>query len=282
MNLILNESGDNMVRRPAVAGQFYPAGKNELKDKIEECFDHELGPGGLPGDEGVKRSLKGLVAPHAGYVYSGPVAAHSYKKLYEDGLPETFLILGPNHHGMGGSVAISDENFKTPLGEVEIDKELVDELAGGPIKINDSAHKSEHSVEVQLPFLQYLDDDITMVPFTFNKHDYQTSKEVGERIRKATEEKDVVIIASTDFSHYVLQETAEEKDKMAINKIKENDPKGLYEKVINENISMCGYGPVISMMIGSGGEKGELLKYATSGDIMSMREVVGYGALSFE
>ncbi len=271
-----------MVRRPAVAGQFYPAGKDELVSKIEECFEHELGPGGLPGEEGIKRSIKGLVVPHAGYVYSGPVAAHSYKKLYEDGMPETLLILGPNHHGMGGSVAVSDEDFRTPLGDVEVDKKLAQELEGGPIKINNNAHKSEHSVEVQLPFLQYLNEDVKVVPFTFNKHDYETSKEVGERIRKATEDKDVVVIASTDFSHYVLQETAEKKDKMAIDKIIENDPKGLYEKVVDENISMCGYGPVISMMIGSGGEKGELLKYATSGDIMSMREVVGYGALSFK
>lgn len=270
-----------MVRKPAVAGQFYPGNKRDLSNKIEECFTHELGPGKLEEGDGL-RNIKGLVVPHAGYVYSGPVAAHAYKALYEDGIPETFIVLGPSHRGMGASVALADEDFQTPLGTVKIDKELVDELSGGVMEINNQSHIGEHSIEVQLPFLQYIADNFKFVPISVNKQDRRTVKKVGEEIRETIMDKDVVVISSTDFSHYVLQETAKKKDSMAIEKIENNDPEGLYDVVQKENISMCGYGPVAAMMIGSGGKKGQLLKYATSGDIMSMREVVGYGALKFE
>ncbi|MFW5907177.1 MAG: MEMO1 family protein [Candidatus Natronoplasma sp.] len=273
-----------MVRRPAVAGQFYPGTEGGLKQKIEECFEHDLGPGDIPSEEGNKREIKGLVCPHAGYVYSGPVAAHSYKALMENGLPETAIILGPNHHGMGAGVALAEDPYSTPLGTAEIDEDIAESLAGGVIQRDDVAHQREHSLEVQIPFLQYLSRSIKVVPICLNKQDLKTSKKLGERIKKtvATDQKDVVVIASTDFSHYVLKENAEKKDKMAIDKILANDPDGLFQTVQENNISMCGYGAVAAMMIGSGGEKGELLKYATSGDVMPQKEVVGYGALSFK
>ena len=121
-----------------------------------------------------------------------------------------------------------------------------------------------------------------MVPLSFNIQNYKTAKEVGEKIKGIGHDKEILVVASTDFSHYVTQVTAKKKDKMAIDKIINNDPKGLFETVQKENISMCGYGPVMAMMIGSGGTKGKLLKYATSGDIMAMKEVVGYASLSFE
>jgi len=159
---------------------------------------------------------------------------------------------------------------------------LINELTDGFIQKDDVAHSREHSIEVQMPFLQYFSDSFKAVPICFNKQDLKTAKKLGERLREVTENKDVVIIASSDFSHYVLKENAEKKDKMAIKKILENDPEGLFETVRKENISMCGYGPVVSMMIGSGGSKGELLKYATSGDVTPAREVVGYGAISFK
>ena len=271
-----------MVRDPAVAGQFYPGSERGIKQKIEDCFMNEIGPGEIPKKEGEGRNLKGLVVPHAGYDYSGPVAAHAYKKLFEDGFPETFIICGPNHRGFGGDIALCDQDFKTPMGVVETDKELVNEIADDEISVINNAHMGEHSIEVQLPFLQYFSDDFNIVPISFTKQNYRTSKKIGKRIRDKIGGKDVAIIASTDFSHYVLKETAEKKDKMAIDEIIENDPKGLYEVVQKENISMCGYGPVMTMMIGSGGTEGELLKYATSGDVMPIKEVVGYGALSFK
>ncbi|MBS3781384.1 MAG: AmmeMemoRadiSam system protein B [Candidatus Thermoplasmatota archaeon] len=270
-----------MVRKPAVAGQFYPGTESSLKDKIEECFTHELGPGSIPSDEGESRELEGLVCPHAGYAYSGPVAAHSYKALVEDGIPETIIFLGPSHQGIGTGIAVAEEDYETPLGLVEIDQELVNDLTDEIIQVDDVAHSREHSIEVQMPFLQYFSDSFKAVPICFNKQDFKTAKKVGERLKEVTEDRDVVIIASTDFSHYVLKENAKKKDKMAIEKILDNDPKGLFDTVQKEHISMCGYGPVVSMMIGSGGTEGELLKYATSGDVTPAKEVVGYGAIAF-
>ncbi|MFW6040769.1 MAG: AmmeMemoRadiSam system protein B [Thermoplasmatota archaeon] len=271
-----------MVRKPAVAGQFYPARKKDLINKIEDSFSHKLGPGELKKEGKGLRRIKGLVVPHAGYVYSGPIAAHAYKELYNDGNPDTIILIGPSHRSISSEIALSDENFETPLGRVETDKNLVEKLKGSMIRIDNMSHQNEHSIEVQLPFLQYIFEDFKIVPICLGLQSFDTVKKLGKRIKETIKNLDTVIIASTDFSHYVLKETAEKKDKMAIDKIIENDPKGLYDVVQKENISMCGYGPVATMMIGSGGEKGQLLKYATSGDIMSMREVVGYGALSFK
>ncbi len=269
-----------MVRNAAVAGQFYPGTKEELRRKIEQCFKHELGPGSLPGKEGNTREIKGLVAPHAGYTYSGPVAAHAYKALHQDGLPDTFIVIGPNHHGIGASVALGDEEFKTPLGTVEIDTDMVDELKGELIQVDNNTHINEHSIEVQLPFLQYLSEDIRIVPICVTKQDFETVVEMGRILKKAVSNKDTVIIASTDFSHYVLKRIAEERDGMAIDKIIANDPGELYRTIRKENISMCGYGPVVAMMVGSDYSSAELLKYATSGDIMAMRDVVGYASIA--
>lgn len=272
-----------MVRRPAVAGQFYPGNEEKLKENIEDCFTHELGPGSLPSKEGKGGNIKGLVCPHAGYVFSGPVAAHSYKALVESGIPETVIILGPNHHGMGAGIAVADEDHKTPLGTVEIDKEMVNSLTKDDslLQVDNMAHSREHSLEVQLPFLQYFSDSFKVVPICCSKQDLKSAKKVGEKIRKTTEGKDTVVIASTDLSHYVLKENAKKKDNKAIDRIVANDPKGLFDRVQKENISMCGYGPVVSMMIGSGGTEGELLKYATSGDVTPQKEVVGYSAIAF-
>ncbi len=268
-----------MVREPAVAGQFYPGSEEALRGKIEECFLHELGPGEIPEEEGNSRDIKGAVAPHAGYEYSGPVAAHTYKALYEDGFPETFIIIGPNHRGFGTSPTLCDQDFKTPLGKVKVDKALIEELAGDHAEINNTAHSMEHSLEVQIPFLQYLNNDFKLVPITMSKQDYPTSESLGKKIKESIENKDVVIIASTDFSHYVKKDIAREKDKEAIDKIINNDAKGLFNTVRKKRISMCGYGPVASMMIGSSCKKGELFKYATSGDVTPMREVVGYASM---
>ncbi|MFW6065156.1 MAG: AmmeMemoRadiSam system protein B [Candidatus Natronoplasma sp.] len=270
-----------MVRKPAVAGQFYPGTESSLKAKIEECFTHELGPGSIPSEEGNKRELKGLVCPHAGYTYSGPVAAHSYSALVKDGIPESVIFLGPSHQGMGTEIAVAGEDYQTPLGVVKIDQELIEALTDDLIKVDDVAHSREHSIEVQMPFLQYFSKSFKAVPICFNKQDLKTAKKVGERLKKVTEDRDVVIIASTDFSHYVLKENAKKKDKMAIEKILKNEPEELFETVQEEHISMCGYGPVVAMMIGSGGTEGELLKYATSGEVTPAKEVVGYGAIAF-
>jgi len=267
------------MRYPAVAGQFYEGSENALRRQIEGCFLHTLGPGEIPKLQKGERKIKGAVVPHAGYMFSGPVAAHVCAALAKDGFPETFIIIGPKHTGFGSPVAITTEEFNTPLGNVPIDMDLAEKLQTGVIDNDISAHRGEHSIEVQLPFLQYLKPDIKFVPLCIGHQTYKMAKEVGEIISKAIEGKDVVVLASTDFSHYVPRGVAEKKDMKAIEAIVNLDAKELYKTVEKYNISMCGYGPVMAMLEGVKGSEAKLLKYSTSGDVMEMRDVVGYGAV---
>lgn len=267
------------MRYATVAGQFYAGNKDALIKQIENCFLSPLGPQKLPSLKKGKREIKGLVVPHAGYIYSGPVAAHSYFSLADDGFPQTFIIIGPNHTGYGSGVALTNQDFNTPLGDVLVDKELAKELRKGIVDDDISGHRHEHSIEVQLPFLQYIRTDFKFVPICMAIQDYKASKEVGGIIKEAIKEKDVVVIATTDFSHYVPSEVAQKKDRMAIDAILELNSKKLYNTVIENNISMCGYGPVMAMIEAVDGKKAELLKYGTSGDVQPMYDVVGYGAM---
>lgn len=269
------------MRLPIVAGRFYEGSESGLKKQIESCFLHSLGPGVLP-KLGHGRKIKGAIIPHAGYAYSGPIAAHVSNALAHDGFPDSFIVIGPSHTGFGSMVAITKEDFKTPLGKVQIDQKLAKKLWKGIIDNDLMAHNNEHSIEVILPFLQFIKKDIKFVPICMRFQDYQTAIEVGEIIRKAIKGRDTVVIASTDFTHYESKEIARNKDKLALEKILTLDPKGLFEVVKRNNISMCGYGPVMAMLHAVNGEKATLLKYATSGDIMPMKDVVGYGAFIIE
>jgi hypothetical protein len=267
------------MRYPAVAGQFYAGTESALRKQVESCFNHKLGPGKIPElNAKGERRIKGLVSPHAGYMYSGHVAAHGFAALARDGFPETFIVIGPNHHGIGSGVALTTHDFQTPLGVLEVDKELANALHKGLIDDDLEAHKHEHSLEVQLPFIQYLAPKAKFVPICMLMQDYETAGEVGQTIKKAIEGRDVVIVASTDFSHYVSPAAAKEKDAMALERILALDAKGLDATVKKNRISMCGYGPVMAMLEAVSGTKGELLKYATSGDVSPMPEVVGYAS----
>ncbi|MFA5771149.1 MAG: MEMO1 family protein [Thermoplasmata archaeon] len=267
------------IRKPVVAGTFYPSDPKTLRYEIENCFRHRLGAGTLPALKKGKRSIKGGVAPHAGYIYSGPVASHLYHALAEDGFPEVFIIIGPNHTGYGSSVSVTTETFQTPLGEVTVDTGLAEKLTKGIIKEDQRAHVHEHSIEVQLPFLQYIKQDIKFVPICMMDQSYETAVELGKIISNVIKGKDAVVIASTDFSHYVPNDEAYKKDKLAIDAIISRDAAKLESVVHQHDISMCGYGPVMAMLVAVGGEKAALLKYATSGDVAPMYDVVGYGAL---
>ncbi|MDI6917477.1 MAG: MEMO1 family protein [Thermoplasmatales archaeon] len=267
------------MRYPAVAGTFYPGNEKDLRRQIEECFNHRLGPGKIPVYKKGDRNIKGAVVPHAGYVYSGPIAAHVYSALADDGFPETFIIIGPNHTGYGSGVALTTESFNTPLGDADVNKDLAKDLLDTIIDIDINAHRYEHSIEVQLPFLQYIKKDFSFVPVCMGMQDYKTAKEVGSVIKDVIKGRDVAVIASSDFTHYEPKATANKKDKMAIDAILELDSKKLFEAVKQNNITMCGYGPVISMLEAVNGKKAALLKYATSGDIQPMNDVVGYAGI---
>lgn len=277
-----------MIRKPAVAGLFYELDPDSLRKQIEWCFKHKLGPGSIPG-MGNERNIKGVIAPHAGYIYSGPVAAHTYHEIAEDGFPETFVILCPNHTGMGSGVSTIKGSWETPLGLVDIDDEFADLMIenAGIIESNPAAHIKEHSAEVQLPFLQYLNPDFQFVPVTMWMQDMETAAEIGNSIQKTASEleRDIVVIASTDFTHYKPQKEAYIQDMQVIDAIKAMNEKLMMERVSQLNVTMCGYGPVAATMIAvkkMGATYCELLKYATSGDTTGDNSsVVAYASAVF-
>jgi len=277
-----------LTRRPAVAGAFYEGDANSLEEQIEWCYTNPHGPGKVSLAKAGKRSLVGLVSPHAGYMYSGPVAAHGFAYMARDGKPESVIILGPNHTGTGSGVSIMiSGKWLTPLGEVEVDEPLANAIkeARDLIDVDAIAHAHEHSLEVQLPFLQHLfNGQFGIVPMCMMMQDEGTSEKVGHAIAEASTKKDVVIIASTDFTHYEPQQSAVTKDRKAIDKILALDWRGLLRVVRDEDISMCGYGPVAAMLCAAkaiGAKKANLLKYATSGDIAGpMSQVVGYSSIA--
>ena len=271
------------MRRASVAGQFYAGDGQSLRKQVEQCFTGPIGPGSVPKlNPNGKRRIIGGVAPHAGYTYSGMVAAHLYARLAEDGFPESFVILGPNHTGMGSGLAITTQDFETPLGVAKIDLELAKQLRKGLVDEDEQSHRAEHSIEVQLPFLQFIAPDVRFVPICMGFQDYEAASSVGNSIKDAMKTKDIVVIASTDLSHYVPANVAKKKDTMVLNAIKAMDPKALYKIVRDEDISMCGYGPVMTALTACAGGKATVLKYANSGDVHPMRDVVGYASCVIE
>jgi len=271
------------VRKPVVSGTFYAGTATELEEQIEWCYKHELGPGAVPqvNDAG-PREIIAIVVPHAGYYYSGPVAAHAYKELANDGIFDTAVILGPNHTGYGAAVSLWTGNvWKTPLGEVKINKELAHKLLGGVVEADETAHMYEHSVEVQLPWLQHLYKEIKIVPITMLAQDIETARTVGKAISKVA--NNIIIIASSDFTHYEPHSVATEKDSSMIEAIINLDEEELYKRREFLDCTMCGYGPVAVAIAAAkemGAKTANLLKYATSGDTTGdFSRVVGYGSI---
>ncbi|MGI6483742.1 MAG: AmmeMemoRadiSam system protein B, partial [Methanobacterium sp.] len=229
-------------------------------------------------------------SPHAGYEFSGPVAAFSYLELAEDGLPETVLILCPNHTGMGSGLStMTQGGWQTPLGEVPIDTEFARKLVDNYPLMDDepSAHIQEHSCEVQLPFLQELGQDFKLVPICMMMQDLETSQELGGAIALTAQElgQDLVVIASTDFTHQMPHKVAVAQDKKVLDAIESFDEQEMFKRIISNNVTMCGYGPVATTMAASkamGAHDATILKYATSGDTSgNYTSVVGYGSAVF-
>jgi len=281
-----------MIRQPVVAGMFYDLDPNRLKENIKTCFLHKLGPGKLPEEIGnLTPTILGLVAPHAGYIYSGATAAHSYFELSQEKKPDVFILLGPNHTSLGSGISLMNSGiWKTPLGDVSIDSDVAEAISNADeaniIDVESIGHQAEHSIEVQLPFLQFLyGDTFRFVPISMMLQDVRTAKEVGQAIAQGLKNSEVnaVIIASTDFSHYEPHETAQKKDRSAIDAILELNEEKLYDTVTSLNISMCGYGPVMAMLTATkllGAKDAKLLSYTTSGDTSgNYKQVVGYAAI---
>jgi AmmeMemoRadiSam system protein B len=264
------------VRPPAVAGTFYEGTAQRLRAQVDECF---VDP--VPAE---KERFIGAVVPHAGLMYSGHVAAALYGAA---ALPRRFVILCPNHTGLGHFAAINREGaWRTPLGDVAIDTRLADALMAKTRLLAEDAgaHAREHSLEVQLPFLQRLAGDFTFVPICLGAHRFDYAEEIGRAIAAVLkEERDVAILASSDLNHYEDQQTTLRKDQIAIDQVLALNPKELWRVVDEHDVSMCGFIPTTTMLIAAnevGASNARLVKHATSGDInRDYGHVVGYASV---
>jgi len=269
---------------PVVAGQFYPSSREDLLKVIENSFLHPLGPGEKPPFDG--DTPYGIITPHAGFLYSGPIAAHSYHAISSARGFDRIIIVGPNHRGLGDDVSVpSSAWWMTPLGEVEIDIEAAAELSAlSFINQNDLSHREEHSIEVQLPFLQYLyGNDVKLLPISMLRQDKETAVELGEAIVRIKGKN--IIVASSDLTHYEPHHAASLKDNRLIKYIENLEVDQYYRVLRDEMISACGYGPIAAIMTACrimGAKGGKLLKYATSGETGEKKDsVVGYASISF-
>ncbi len=279
------------IRRPTVAGQFYEGDAEALRAQIKNCFLHELGPKKLPNVNLHihPRNIVGMICPHAGYMYSGPVAASAFYELALDGKPDTVVLMGPNHTGYGSVLSLMREGvWRTPLGDIEINTEMANKITHetSVIDVDELAHRYEHSIEVQLPFLQFLyGNAFKIVPICFLMQDYDSAVEVGRTLAEALDATNTVVIASSDMTHYEPAKTAAAKDQAALKAVTNMDAKRFYETVETRNITACGYAPITALITYAkrvNAKEAELLSYHNSGDITGdYSSVVGYAAVSF-
>lgn len=275
------------VRPPAVAGQFYAGSSAQLREEIKSCYRHELGPGELPKvNEDGPRNILGLVSPHAGYVYSGPTAAQGFYELAWDGHPAVAIIIGPAHRPSLTATAIQTSGaWATPLGETSINREVANALVAACPSLSEATVEleQEHSLEVQLPFLQHLyDQAIEIVPIMMIDQQWETVQQVSTAIAQVCQQRDVVIIASTDMTHQERPEVAREQDMRLVAYMEQLDAQGLLQTRAQRGITMCGYGPTAVMLTAAsalGAQRGELIAYSNSGDVQPMPTVVGYVSL---
>ena len=264
-----------MLRLPAVAGRFYPSQPEELKRLVRQCAAAEPGA--------ARARVRACLVPHAGYVYSGHVAGAVYARIE---LPRRVVILGVRHQPRGQRAAIlSSGAWRTPLGDAPVDAALAEKLrAACPLLREDEvAHRAEHSLEVQLPFLQVLAPEFSFVPVALGTQRFEELTQIGEGLgRVLAAEKDVLLVTTSDLNHYEDDATTRVKDGKAVERLLAGDARGLFDVCLREEISMCGLGPAVAMLTALGAARAELVRYATSADLSGDREtVVGYAGLVF-
>ncbi|MDD2581734.1 MAG: AmmeMemoRadiSam system protein B [Desulfuromonadaceae bacterium] len=265
-----------MQRQPAVAGQFYPVNENKLRAELSRMMPDNIS----------RKWVKGVISPHAGYVYSGAIAGTLFSRI---AIPDTVLIIGPNHHGTGAAAALyPDGEWLTPLGAVSISSRLNSLLLQHTPYIQSDviAHQLEHSLEVQLPFIQYVRPDVTISAICLGHGDYAALRDIGQGIAAAISEygEDVLIVASSDMTHYESAASARRKDEMALERALALDGKGLLDVCHSRGITMCGVVPATVMIeaaLGLGAHQAELVAYGNSGDVTGDNsQVVGYAAVA--
>lgn len=261
-----------MIRKPAVAHQFYPGDPKSLQDALAAL---------IPAVAEKKKALA-VIAPHAGYVYSGAVAGETFAAVR---IPKDILVMGPNHHGYGAPAALMREgSWRTPLGPVPLNGELADLLLAESENVEEDelAHRLEHSLEVQIPFLQYLRPDITLTPLVLSRLSFAACREIGLALARAITryDREVLLVASSDMSHYESRQSATARDRLALQHILALDPEGLYRTVDEKRISMCGVIPATVALIAAlelGAGRAELVRYTDSGETSGdIGQVVGY------
>ncbi|MGH7768029.1 MAG: AmmeMemoRadiSam system protein B [Candidatus Binatia bacterium] len=277
------------VRSAAVAGAFYPAEAGELRRLLEECFvSNPLGP---KGAHSPSPYLLGGMVPHAGYIYSGACAAHLYSMLGKD--IRLVILLGVNHRGHGAVAALSSAEFwQTPLGRVEVDRDLGERLRTHVdfLAEDGESHREEHSIEVQLPFLQSVLGEFALLPVSLSYLTLEECRRLGEAIARLYETQrgsgeKLLLLASSDLDHYQSPKETERLDRMALAKVLALDPAGLLATVEENDISMCGVIPTAVFLFAAnalGAKQARLLKHCHSGDAMPMKEVVGYASVAVE
>lgn len=280
----------NSIRPAAVAGSFYPASAAELNTLLDDCFNHSpLGPRGacVPAPE----LIAGMV-PHAGPIYSGPCAAHLYARL-EPSIARRVIVLGVNHRARGHRASLSPwESWRTPLGDVTVDDEINEWLESRVkfLKREPLAHAEEHSIEVQLPFLQRTLSDFTFVPISLSHISLAECANLGQAIAQVFESNSAqkiatVILASSDLSHYLTPKETDELDRLAVDQVLALNPEELLSVTEDQNITMCGVIPTAVMLFAAkalGVKQATLLKHCHSGDVIPMRKVVGYASIAVE
>lgn len=269
------------MRLPAVSGRFYPSDAVSLRASIGACFDSPLASG-RPGPSSDRRSIRGAVAPHAGYMASGANAANAFRLLAEDGHPDAYVVIGPDHHGMCPVNTLCSEPFLTPFGPCPVHEEICSKLSRSVPDIPE-AHRYEHSIEVEVPFLQYIDPDARIVPIMMSDQSPEAAVVLAENLKEACDGYDVVFLASTDLSHYIPKAEAERLDLMVLEQVRRMDWQGLYRVVAKNRISMCGYGPTaVAMMLCEGCTPTDI-KHTDSYDSLGLDpgSVVGYGTAVF-
>jgi len=265
-----------MTRVPAVADRFYPGDPEQLRSTMDILVPT------VAAEE--KKEALAVVMPHAGYVYSGAIAGATISRVR---VPETVLIMGPNHHGRGAALALGTENWRMPMGTVAIDRQLAASILQHSAQVveDSEAHLLEHSLEVQVPFLQQVQQQLRIVPIVVSHIPYELCRTVARDVAAAIREhrQPVLIVASTDMSHYESRQQATKKDRLAIERILALDPQGLYATVLGSRISMCGVIPTTIALLAAlelGATQAELVRYTDSGETSGdISQVVGYAGL---
>jgi MEMO1 family protein len=267
------------LRHPAVAGRFYPRDPEDLRAEAQVYLSQAQ-----PAHNAPVKAI-GCIAPHAGYMYSGHVAGAVFARME---IPRRSIVMCPNHTGMGRALAVMSEGaWETPLGDVPIDTELATALKQRFSALHEdaAAHRAEHAAEVELPFLQLRQPELRFVPIVLGTGQFEPLEQLGHALADviAAQKESVLIVASSDMNHYESDAVTRVKDHRALERILALDPRGLYDVVTQQDISMCGFGPAVAMLTAArqlGAESAELVKYATSGDVSGDRDmVVGYAGV---